>query len=138
MIPRRHLSFCRPYWRCYYANTDGLVYVIDSSDKDRLGTARAELSAMLQVTGFNVKVSFSLLQEEELKSTSLLILANKQDLNEALNPTEISEILRLTDIKDRSWSIQKTSALTGEGLEAGFDWYQSYFSSNLNAQFFLI
>jgi ADP-ribosylation factor-like protein 3 len=45
-------------------------------------------------------------------------------LKEALNPTEISEILRLTDIKDRSWSIQKTSALTGEGLEAGFDWYQ--------------
>lgn len=115
------------------------MYVIDSSDKDRLGTARAELSAMLQVTGFNVKMmSFLLLQEEELKSTSLLILANKQDLNEALNPTEISEILRLTDIKDRSWSIQKTSALTGEGLEAGFDWYQSYFSSNLNAQFFLI
>lgn len=42
----------RPYWRCYYANTDGLVYVIDSSDKDRLGTARAELSAMLQVNNY--------------------------------------------------------------------------------------
>ena len=39
----------RPYWRCYYANTDAIVYVIDSADKDRLNTARAELSSMLQV-----------------------------------------------------------------------------------------
>lgn len=45
-----HFVYCyRPYWRCYYANTDALVYVIDSVDKDRLATARAELSAMLQV-----------------------------------------------------------------------------------------
>ncbi len=57
-----------------------------------------------------------------MKNTSVLILANKQDLKEALGPADISEVLRLTDIKDRSWSIQKTSALTGEGLEAGFEW----------------
>ena len=39
----------RPYWRCYYANTDAIVYVIDSADKDRINTAKAELSSMLQV-----------------------------------------------------------------------------------------
>lgn len=52
----------------------------------------------------------------------LLILANKQDLPEALTPTNISESLNLTEIKNRSWSIQKTSAITGEGLDRGFDW----------------
>lgn len=57
-----------------------------------------------------------------MKDTILLILANKQDLPEALTPTNISESLQLTDIKNRSWSIQKTSAVTGEGLEMGFDW----------------
>ncbi|TEB19807.1 small GTPase [Perkinsus sp. BL_2016] len=98
----------RPYWRCYYANTDAIVYVIDSADKDRINTAKAELSSMLQ--------------EDELKNTLLLILANKQDLPDALSPTTISEILQLTEIKNRSWSIQKTSALTGEGLDQGFDW----------------
>jgi len=51
-----------------------------------------------------------------------LILANKQDLPDALTPTNISETLHLTDIKNRSWSIQKTSAITGEGLDIGFDW----------------
>lgn len=58
-----------------------------------------------------------------MKDTCLLVLANKQDLKESLTPTAISDTLRLTDIKDRSWSIQKTSALTGDGLDAGFDWY---------------
>lgn len=52
----------------------------------------------------------------------LLVLANKQDLPDALTPASISETLQLTDIKNRSWSIQKTSAITGEGLEHGFDW----------------
>lgn len=58
------LMFCRPYWRCYYANTDGIVFVVDSADVDRANTAKTELSSMLQ--------------EDELKSAPLLILANKQ------------------------------------------------------------
>lgn len=39
----------RPYWKCYYANTDGIVFVIDSADIDRLKAAKAELDSMLQV-----------------------------------------------------------------------------------------
>jgi ADP-ribosylation factor-like protein 1 len=84
------------------------VYVIDSADRERLSITRAELMAMLQ--------------EEELHSASLLVLANKQDLPGALSAAEISEAMHLTDLKDRSWSIQKTSALKGEGLDAAFHW----------------
>ena len=54
----------RPYWRCYYANTDGIVFVVDSADVDRAATAKTELASMLQ--------------EDELKTIPLLILANKQ------------------------------------------------------------
>lgn len=39
-----------------------------------------------------------------------------------MNPEEISEILKLSEIKDRDWSIFKTSALTGEGLKEALDW----------------
>lgn len=39
----------RPYWRCYYPNTDAILYVVDSSDVDRLQTAKQELWAMLEV-----------------------------------------------------------------------------------------
>lgn len=63
-MPLARFLLCRPYWRCYYANTDGIVFVVDSADVDRAGTARAELLSMLQ--------------EEELKGVPLLVLANKQ------------------------------------------------------------
>ncbi|KAF9913938.1 Arf GTPase arl1, partial [Lobosporangium transversale] len=48
----------RPYWRCYYANTDAVIYVVDSVDRDRVSTAKEELMAMLE--------------EEELKDAALL------------------------------------------------------------------
>lgn len=39
----------RPYWRCYYSNTDAIIYVVDSSDKERIGTSKQELVSMLEV-----------------------------------------------------------------------------------------
>lgn len=48
------LYFCsslhRPYWRCYYSNTDAVIYVVDSSDRDRMGISKSELVAMLEVS----------------------------------------------------------------------------------------
>lgn len=54
----------RPYWRCYYPNTQAIIYVVDSSDTERVGTSREEFHAILQ--------------EEELKDALLLVYANKQ------------------------------------------------------------
>ena len=65
----------RPYWRCYYQDTNAVVYVIDSADRERLEVARQELELMLQ--------------EEELKGAPVLILANKQDLPNAMNEQEV-------------------------------------------------
>jgi ADP-ribosylation factor-like protein 1 len=53
----------RPYWRSYYPNTNGIIYVIDSFDKERLKISKDELMMMLE--------------EEELKNVPLMILANK-------------------------------------------------------------
>lgn len=41
----------RPYWRCYYSNTDAIIYVVDSSDRDRMSISKSELVAMLEVRG---------------------------------------------------------------------------------------
>jgi len=41
----------RPYWRCYYANTDAIIYVVDSADRDRLAVSKSELVSMLEVRG---------------------------------------------------------------------------------------
>jgi hypothetical protein len=39
----------RPYWRCYFPNTQAIIYVVDSSDTDRLVIAREEFHAILEV-----------------------------------------------------------------------------------------
>lgn len=43
----------RPYWRCYYSNTDAIIYVVDSSDRDRIGISKQELVSMLEVSRFS-------------------------------------------------------------------------------------
>merc|ERR1712014_475391 len=37
----------RPLWRHYYTGTNGLIFVVDSNDRDRVDIAREELSNML-------------------------------------------------------------------------------------------
>ncbi|BCR88045.1 ADP-ribosylation factor family protein [Aspergillus chevalieri] len=98
----------RPYWRCYYANTAAVIFVIDSTDIERLGTAADELAAMLN--------------EEELRDANLLVFANKQDQPGAKGAGEISEALKLGELRDRNWSIVACSAIDGKGLDEGMDW----------------
>merc|ERR1711998_418466 len=38
----------RPLWRHYYQNTQGIIFVVDSNDKERLGMAKEELEKMYQ------------------------------------------------------------------------------------------
>ncbi|KAG4094484.1 ADP-ribosylation factor family-domain-containing protein [Neocallimastix lanati (nom. inval.)] len=98
----------RPYWRCYYTNTDAIIYVVDSVDKDRIATSKEELLAMLD--------------EEELKDAALLVFANKQDMEGAMSVMDVSNALGLSLLKNRTWTIFKCSAVTGEGLTEGMDW----------------
>jgi ADP-ribosylation factor-like protein 1 len=98
----------RPYWRCYYPNTQAIIYVVDSSDVERVGTSRQEFHAILE--------------EEELADAVVLVYANKQDLPGALSDAQITEGLGLAEIKDRQWAIFKTSAIKGEGLWEGMEW----------------
>ncbi|CAI7851823.1 unnamed protein product, partial [Closterium sp. NIES-54] len=37
----------RPLWKHYFQHTNGLIFVVDSNDKDRVAEARDELHAML-------------------------------------------------------------------------------------------
>ncbi|KAI0493299.1 hypothetical protein KFK09_027575 [Dendrobium nobile] len=99
----------RSYWRNYFEQTDGLVWVVDSSDLRRMNDCRMELG--------------NLLKEERLSGASLLILANKQDIQGALKPTEIAKVLNLDALdKTRHWNIVGCSAYNGDGLFEGFDW----------------
>jgi ADP-ribosylation factor-like protein 1 len=63
-----------------------------------------------------------MLNEEELRDAALLVFANKQDQPGAKGAGEISEALRLGELKDRNWSIVACSAVDGRGVDEGMDW----------------
>mmetsp|Transcript_28516 Transcript_28516/g.69439 ORF Transcript_28516/g.69439 Transcript_28516/m.69439 type:complete len:182 (-) Transcript_28516:203-748(-) len=98
----------RPLWRHYYANTEGVIFVVDSSDRDRVAESRDELHRMLS--------------DDELRDATLLVFANKRDLPNAMNAAEITDKLGLHSLKQRNWYIQSTCATTGDGLYEGLDW----------------
>jgi len=63
-----------------------------------------------------------LLYEEELRGANALVFANKQDLPNAMNSTEIADKLGLHSIRQRDWYIQTTCATSGDGLYEGLEW----------------
>merc|ERR1712187_981449 len=98
----------RKLWRHYYLGTHGAIFVVDSSDRDRIEDAREELTKMLS--------------EDEMRDAALLVLANKQDLPNAMNTSEVAEKLGLCNLRRRQWNVQSTCATTGQGLFDGLDW----------------
>lgn len=98
----------RAYWRNYYEKTDGLVWVVDSVDKFRLMDCKKELH--------------NLLKEEKIAGATLLVLANKQDVEGCMKVEELEEILELKLLTKRHCKIVACSAVTGDGLFEGFDW----------------
>ena len=63
-----------------------------------------------------------MLNEDELRDAGLLVFANKQDQPGAKGAGEISEALRLGELRDRNWSIVACSAIDGSGIAEGMDW----------------
>ncbi|XP_028159985.1 ADP-ribosylation factor 2 [Ostrinia nubilalis] len=98
----------RKLWRHYYQNTQGLIFVVDSSDTKRLAEAEQELSSMLK--------------EDELRDAVVLVFANKQDMPNAMTAAELTNALNLNGQRNRRWYIQATCATQGQGLYEGLDW----------------
>ncbi|PWA83605.1 ADP-ribosylation factor 2 [Artemisia annua] len=78
-------------WKHYFHSIQGLIYVVDRNDStdDRLLYAKNELRMMLD--------------EDVIRDGALLVLANKQDLPNAMNVSEIADKLDLHSIQNRSW-----------------------------------
>ena len=89
-------SSLRPYWRNYFETTDAVVWVVDSSDRERMGDCRRELEGLLQ--------------EERLAGASLLVFANKQDIGGAMTTGEIAEALGLGQMTSHACHILACSA----------------------------
>uniref|UniRef100_A0A3B4EGI4 ADP-ribosylation factor 5 n=1 Tax=Pygocentrus nattereri TaxID=42514 RepID=A0A3B4EGI4_PYGNA len=104
----------RPLWRHYFQNTQGLIFVVDSNDRERVSESAEELSKMLQ--------------EDELRDAVLLVFANKQDLPNAMAVSELTDKLGLQSLRSRTWYVQATCATQGTGLYEGLDWLSNELS----------
>jgi ADP-ribosylation factor protein 1 len=94
----------RQLWYHYFQDTKGLIYVVDSSDRERLAESSEELHAICK--------------DDRMYGVPVVILANKQDLPNAVN---CSELIRFLDLESLSktknrWFIQNACALSGEGI----------------------
>lgn len=98
----------RPLWRHYFNNTDALIFVVDSQDRDRIERAAGEFK--------------SIIEDPLMRNSVLLVFANKQDMRGCLTTAEICEALGLTELRDRRWHVQGSIAIRGEGLYEGLDW----------------
>ncbi|KAG7457519.1 hypothetical protein MATL_G00228040 [Megalops atlanticus] len=96
----------RPLWRSYTRCADGLVFVVDSVDAERMEEARAELHKITRLS--------------ENHGVPVLVVANKQDLRNSLPLAEIEETLGLSELGAATpWHLQPACAIIGEGLDEG-------------------
>lgn len=81
-----------------FQNTQGIIFVVDSNDRERIPEAREELQRMLN--------------EDELRDALLLVFANKQDLPNAMNAAEITDKLGLHSLRQRQWYVHMSRTAT--------------------------
>jgi len=98
----------RPQWRHYFTGADGLIFVIDAADSERLDEAGVELHRILV--------------DDQMEDAILLVFANKQDLPGAVGQAEIITRLQLNQLKNRQWAVQVCTAKEGTGLKDGLTW----------------
>jgi len=102
----------RPLWKHYFAGTQGLIFVIDSSDRERIEEARTELMRIIT--------------DKDMKDAVLLVFANKSDVPSAMDASEVTEKLGLHKLTDHPWYMQASCAINGDGLLDGLTWLNTH------------
>ena len=106
----------RPLWRSYTRAADGMVFVVDSADVERMEEARVELARVART--------------REACGVPLLVIANKQDLPRARSAVEVERMLGVAELQrggtrtaaaSRSWCVRPACAITGEGLNEALE-----------------
>ncbi|CAE7229005.1 ARF1 [Symbiodinium sp. CCMP2456] len=86
-----------------YQATDGLIFVVDSSDRDRINDARDVLQHMLG--------------EPEREKAALLVMENKQDVPNAMSASYGMHALELQKMQHRKYHTGNLCPDLYEGLE---------------------
>lgn len=97
-------------WDKYYAESHAVIYVVDSSDQQRIDESKQAFDQMIG--------------NESLRGVPLLLLANKQDLEDCLSLSAIKSAFQENghQLSMRDCKAMSVSALTGDGVDEGIRW----------------
>ncbi len=84
--------------------------MVDGSDELRLAVAKDEFDMVINHPSIKAK------------RVPILVLSNKKDVRGHKTASDVSNLLDLTCLKNNSWHICDSNALTGDGLSEGFTW----------------
>lgn len=109
-------EIARRIWSEYSADADGIIFMVDASDVQRLPEACHELD--------------SLRHDEQLLRVPLLVLANKIDLPDSLGEQQLRHRLRLTEQEcqatERPLNLFTCSLILRQGYKEGFQWLAQF------------
>jgi len=115
-------AVARRLWREYYADVDAIVFLVDSTDRERFPESKKELD--------------ELLSGDDLKDVPVLVLGNKIDLPSAASEEEIRNTLGLTQTTGknvgalakgvRPIEVFMCSIVKRMGYKDGFNWLAQY------------
>jgi small GTP-binding protein len=115
------LDKVRSLWSEFSKDAQGVIFVVDAYDRERIPQAKEALFNFLKT------------QKQSDRKVPLLVFANKQDKEGALSPAEIANELELHKLALQSYQVVPCSGKTGEGLSDGMNWLLSEFKKNVNA-----
>ncbi|XP_025111055.1 ADP-ribosylation factor-related protein 1-like [Pomacea canaliculata] len=109
-------------WDKYYAETHAVIYVVDSSDRDRIEESKMAFDKMV----FN----------SSLRGVPLLLLANKQDLEDCLTVSDIRHVFNPTPevVGSRDCRTDGVSALRGDGVQESINWLSNCIKRNTHSR----
>lgn len=158
------LEKMRHLWIKYSQEADGIIFVVDASDKSRLKMASKELKSIYNLDDSdqkhsekhqkskhdpkNDKETDSHAAEKDKKGVKpaksewhvplpelpLLILANKQDLPDAASPEEIAEALDVASLPSKYRKITPCSALDHDNLVDAVKWMTDCFKERSSSR----
>lgn len=108
-------------WQHYYATVDGIVYLVDAVDRDRLAESKKELMQLLAM--------------DELSHVPFLVLGNKIDAPGACSEDELRAAIGLvhttgkaarTPAGVRPIEVFMCSIVRRQGYGEGFQWLAGY------------
>jgi len=105
-------------WDKYYAESHAVIYVVDSSDPERLEESREAFEKMINF--------------DSLNGVPLLVLANKQDVENHLSVGDIKNAFKdsCVAIGQRDCRVLGISALNGDGVDNGINWVAQHVERN--------